>query len=80
MFEDSYRSPEELYALEQPSRIATPFWKDAARSLPAPFRTRYQGYFERAERWELAFDGFMQLLARARSRLARPFHTGAHSA
>ena len=60
--------------------FVTPFWKGAAQSLPAPFRARYRGYFERAERWELAADGFIELLSRAKSRLARSFHTPRHSA
>ena len=61
--------------------LVTPFWKKAAQSLPAPFRERYEGYFERAERWELALDGAVELLSRTKSRLARSFHhSGPHSA
>jgi len=62
------------------NELVTPFWKKAAQSLPAPFRERYQGYFERAERWELAFDRFIQALSRAKSRLARSLHAPTHSA
>ena len=47
------------------------FWNNAAQSLPAPYRARYQGYFERAERWELAFDSFVELLDELKSR-AKP--------
>ena len=61
------------------NELVTPFWKRAAQSLPAPFRARYQGHFERAERWELAFDGFVEALSRAKSRLAKSFHTPTHS-
>lgn len=60
--------------------LVTPFWQKAARSLPAPFRERYQGYFVRAEHWELALDEALQLLSRAKSRLAKSIHTRAHSA
>ena len=38
------------------------FWKNAAGSLPTNVRARYAGYFERAERWELAVDGIIELL------------------
>jgi hypothetical protein len=39
------------------------FWKDAARSLPEPYRSRYAGYFVRAERWEHALDGLATFAA-----------------
>jgi hypothetical protein len=48
------------------------FWQKAAQSLPAPYRLRYEGYFERAERWELAYDGFLQMVARIKSVLHMP--------
>ncbi len=57
------------------NRLVTPFWRKAAASLPAPFRARYAGYFERAERWELALDAILEILSRAKSRVARTFHT-----
>ncbi len=62
------------------NRPVTPFWRKAAASLPAPFRARYTAYFERAERWELAIDGVVDLLSRAKSRIARTFHTPTHPA
>jgi hypothetical protein len=60
--------------------LVTPFWKKAAQSLPVPFRERYEGYFERAERWDLAFDGAVKLLSRTKARLAKSFHTDPRSA
>jgi hypothetical protein len=62
------------------NELVTSFWQKAAQSLPAPFRARYMAYFERAERWELAFDKCTLLLSRAKSRLARSLHTPPHSA
>ena len=38
----------------------TTFWRNAANSLPAPVRARYRGYFEDAERWELALDAAIE--------------------
>ena len=60
--------------------LVTPFWQKAAQSLPVPFRERYEGYFERAERWDLALDEAVSFLARTKSRLAKSFHSGPHSA
>jgi hypothetical protein len=60
--------------------LVTPFWRKAAQSLPTPFRERYAGYFERAERWDLAFDGAIKLLARTKLWLARSLHMGPRSA
>ena len=60
--------------------LVTPFWKKAARSLPVPFRERYESYFERAESWELAFDEAVELLSRTKSRLAKSLHSRPHSA
>jgi hypothetical protein len=60
--------------------LVTPFWKKAAQSLPTPFRERYEGYFERAERWELALDGAVQILSRTKSRLAKSLHGRPRSA
>jgi len=49
------------------------FWKKAARSLPEPYRSRYAGYFARAERWENALDGIAALAASLiHSKPARP--------
>lgn len=50
------------------------FWQKAARSLPPHVRARYAGYFEQAERWELALDELIELGSRAKSRLDRRFH------
>jgi len=44
--------------------LNTPFWKAAAASLPAHVRGRYLREFERAERWELALDAALKVLAR----------------
>jgi hypothetical protein len=44
--------------------LRTPFWKAAAASLPAHVRGRYLREFERAERWELAFDAALKTLSR----------------
>ena len=60
--------------------LVTPFWQKAARSLPAQFRDRYQGHFERAERWELALDRVIEAVSRTKSRFSRSFHTPSHSA
>ena len=57
------------------NELVTPFWQKAAAALPEPYRTRYLGYFERAERWELAADGLVELASRAGSRIAKAFHT-----
>jgi hypothetical protein len=60
--------------------LVTPFWQRAARSLPAPFRVRYQSHFERAERWELGLDRIIEAVSRTKSRFSRSFHTHSHSA
>ena len=51
--------------------LKTSFWKKAANSLPAPVRARYLGYFEDAERQELALDAVIE----AFKSFARLFHT-----
>lgn len=56
------------------SGLVTPFWQKAAQSLPMPFRERYEGYFERAERWDLALDKSIKLLSRAKLRFLRSLH------
>jgi hypothetical protein len=43
------------------------FWQNAAKSLPAPVRSRYAGYFESAER----FDEVLGALIEAGSRVKR---------
>ena len=55
--------------------LKTAFWKSAAASLPASVRERYLREFERAERWELALDGAIEILARARAAFGKAFHT-----
>ena len=55
--------------------LKTAFWKSAVASLPAPVRARYIGEFERAERLELALDGAIGILARARAAFGKVFHT-----
>ena len=60
--------------------FVTPFWQKAAQSLPMPFRERYEGYFERAEHWDLAFDQSIEFLSRAKLRLARSLHWRGRSA
>ncbi len=37
--------------------------------------TPYVGYFERAERWELALDAIVELASHAAARIAKVFHT-----
>lgn len=49
--------------------LKTAFWRNAAASLPAGIRDRYALDFERAERWELAVDGAVEVLARIKSHL-----------
>ena len=56
------------------NRAVTSFWQKAARSLPPHVRARYAGYFEQAERWELALDELIELGSRAKLRLDRTFH------
>ena len=50
--------------------LKTTFWKSAAASLPAAVRERFMGEFERAERWELALEGAIELLSRAKHALS----------
>ena len=55
--------------------LVTPFWQNAARSLPGYVRERHFGQLVRAERWELMLDSWIELLSRAKTLIARPFHT-----
>ena len=59
--------------------LKTKFWRNAAASLPESVRARYLADIEQAERYELAFDGAIEALARARASFNR-FQTprGAH--
>jgi len=57
------------------SNLRTPFWKAAYQSLPATARQRCLAYIEHAERWDLALDGIIETLSRAKGVLARLFDT-----
>jgi len=59
------------------STLRTPFWKAAYQSLPKTARQRYLAYLEHAERWDLALDGIVETLSRAKGVLARLFNTRA---
>lgn len=50
------------------------FWRNAAKSLPPQVRGRYASYFAQAEQLELALDGAIELVSRAKSLLGRAFH------
>ena len=51
------------------------FWRQAAESLPGPVQARYAGYFENAERWELALDAAIEWVSRAKSWMSgKPAH------
>ncbi len=54
--------------------LKTPFWRNAAASLPAEVRDRYALDIERAERWELALGRAIEVLTRAKAALGRSFH------
>jgi hypothetical protein len=58
----------------------TKFWRDAAARLRASTGSRYVHDLQRAERVELAIARLVDGVRRAKSALARPFHTprGAH--
>jgi hypothetical protein len=47
------------------------FWREAAKSLPSHVRSRYAGYFEAAEAWEIAFDRIGSFGARLKDLFAR---------
>jgi len=64
----------ELYALER-GALRTPFWQAAYQSLPDSVRRRYLAYIEHAERWDLALDGVIEALSRAKGALARLLDT-----
>jgi hypothetical protein len=53
--------------------LRTPFWQAAYQSLPKTARQRYLAYIEHAERWDLALDGVIEVLSRAKGALARLF-------
>ena len=56
------------------NQLTTAFWQKAAQSLPAQYRARYLGYFERMERWELALEALAGLLAPAAPKPAARAH------
>jgi hypothetical protein len=56
--------------------LKTKFWRHAAASLPERVRLRYLADIEQAERIELALDGALEALARARAGFAGRFQTG----
>ena len=47
--------------------LKTKFWRNAAASLPQNVRSRYLADIEQAERMELALDGALEALARAKA-------------
>ena len=47
--------------------LKTKFWRSAAASLPENVRARYLADIEQAERIELALDGAIEALARAKA-------------
>ena len=51
--------------------LKTKFWRNAANSLPKSVRARYLSDIEQAERFELALDGAIEAVARARASFAR---------
>ena len=55
--------------------LKTKFWRDAAASLPERARARYLADLEQAERIELALDGAIEAVARARASFATRFQT-----
>jgi len=57
------------------SRLRTPFWQAAYRSLPSTVRHRHLADIERAERWDLALDAAVEALSRAKGAAARLFNT-----
>jgi hypothetical protein len=48
--------------------LETPFWRNAARSLPAHVRERYAGQLQAAERLDLAIDEVVRLIRNAIAR------------
>lgn len=53
------------------------FWQDAARSLPAPVRNRYAGYFESAERFDEILGAAIGAAARLKKAIVGLFATPA---
>ncbi len=57
------------------STLRTPFWKGAYQSLPETVRQRYLAHIEHAERCDLALDGVIEVLSRAKGALAKLLDT-----
>jgi len=53
--------------------LQTPFWRAAYLSLPPTVRARCLPHMVRAERWELALDATVEVIARAKGFLSRLF-------
>ena len=58
--------------------LKTAFWKKAAAQLPASVSARYLSQLEQAERWELALEGAIELVARIKNSFSRNVPRGAH--
>ena len=58
--------------------LKTKFWKNAAASLPENVRSRHLADIEQAERIELAIDGAIEAVARAKASFTRFQTRGAH--
>ena len=55
----------------QDRNLKTPFWRKAAASLPAATCKRYMLDIARAEQWELAIAGAVEVLTRAKTAVGR---------
>jgi len=51
--------------------LKTKFWRNAAASLPESVRARYLADIQQAERYELALDGAIEAVARAKASFSR---------
>jgi hypothetical protein len=51
--------------------LKTPFWRNAAKSLPAHVRERYANHLEAAERWDVALDAAIEAYTRAAAAIRR---------
>jgi hypothetical protein len=52
-------------------KFKTKFWRDAAARLPVEVRNRHLASLQRAERWELALDRFIEGWTRAKNSVFR---------
>jgi hypothetical protein len=55
--------------------LKTNFWRNAAAALPERVRARHLADIEQAERIELAIDGALEAVARAKASFATRFQT-----